>query len=104
VERRHSSNRIGHRPTTRIPRPPKWPRTGAIAVTPGAHSALVRFDSVTKQYGNADGRPALASLDLTIRQGEIIGIIGESGAGKSTLLQLINGLRSEEHTSELQSR
>src|SRR5699024_9911987 len=62
VERRHSSNIIGHGPTTRIPRPPKWPRTGAIAVTPGADSAIVRFDSVTKQYGNADGRPALASL------------------------------------------
>lgn len=61
-------------------------------MTPGADSAIVRFENVTKQYGNADGRPALASLDLTIRQGEIIGIIGESGAGKSTLLQLINGL------------
>lgn len=55
-------------------------------------SPIVRFDGVTVEYGNDDGHPALAGVDLTITPGEIIGIIGESGAGKTTLLSLINGL------------
>jgi len=37
---------------------------------------------------------ALQGLDLTINDGEIIGIVGESGSGKSTLLNIIGGLDS----------
>lgn len=35
---------------------------------------------------------ALKSVDLTIRQGEILGLIGDNGSGKSTLLKLIAGI------------
>lgn len=35
---------------------------------------------------------ALADVDITVRRGEIYGVIGRSGAGKSTLLRAINGL------------
>jgi ATP-binding cassette, subfamily B, bacterial PglK len=38
------------------------------------------------------GIPILRDIDLTIRKGETIGIIGESGSGKSTLVDLIIGL------------
>ena len=31
------------------------------------------------------------NINATVKQGEIIGIIGKNGAGKSTLLQLLNG-------------
>lgn len=42
-----------------------------------------------KQY---EGRQVLAVDELTIRQGEILGIVGPSGAGKSTLLRILSFL------------
>lgn len=38
---------------------------------------------------------ALTDIDLTIRQGEFICIVGASGCGKSTLLRIIGGLESQ---------
>ena len=35
---------------------------------------------------------AIDNLDLTIRKGEILGILGKNGAGKSTLLKMITGV------------
>lgn len=37
-------------------------------------------------------RHALKNIELTINQGEFVGIIGHTGSGKSTLVQLMNGL------------
>ena len=52
----------------------------------------IEFAGISKAYPN--GVQALQDIDLTIRQGEIFGIIGRSGAGKSTLLRLFNRLES----------
>lgn len=46
------------------------------------------LERVTVRYGA--GTPALDGIDLELRRGEIIGIVGESGAGKSTLLRLLD--------------
>jgi len=56
-------------------------------------STIVEFRSITKRFRSGVDEPAaLEDVTLSIRTGEIFGIVGESGAGKSTLLELVNGL------------
>lgn len=58
-------------------------------------AGAIRFEKISKIFPGRDGHAevrALDDVDLTVRRGEIFGIIGRSGAGKSTLLRLVNGL------------
>ncbi len=50
---------------------------------------LVRLVDVKRRFG---ATPALDGVSLTVRKGEILGVIGRSGAGKSTLIRCLNGL------------
>lgn len=50
---------------------------------------LIRLSNVDFSYGN---RKVLSKLDLIIRDGEKIALMGRNGAGKSTLLKLLNGI------------
>lgn len=54
----------------------------------------VRFENVSFGYGkgNKDGDMVLKNVDLNIRSGETIGIIGGTGSSKSTLVSLISRL------------
>lgn len=47
----------------------------------------IRFEQVSFAYGGT--KPVLKALDLQIRAGEKIGLVGRSGAGKSTLVNLL---------------
>ncbi len=56
-------------------------------------TALIELKSVGKDYRTGDETlHALAGVDLTIKSGEFIAIIGPSGSGKSTLANIIGGL------------
>ncbi|MDR3161890.1 MAG: phosphonate ABC transporter ATP-binding protein [Spirochaetaceae bacterium] len=52
---------------------------------------VIEVRDLKKVYRGSE-KPAVRDLNLTVRQGEMIGVIGPSGAGKSTLLRCINRL------------
>ena len=49
----------------------------------------IDFDHVTFSYKHGSGKNALTDIDLLIKSGETIGVIGGTGAGKSSLVNLI---------------
>src|SRR3954467_9159156 len=51
------------------------------------------IESVGKVFGSKKGNfVALTGIDLAVRRGEFVSLIGHSGCGKSTLLNLVAGL------------
>src|SRR5690348_16558522 len=54
---------------------------------------MIRLDGVGQVFDGREGRvTALEKIDLHVRGGEFVTLIGRSGCGKSTLLRLIAGL------------
>ena len=49
---------------------------------------VLRAESIVKRFG---ALTALAGVTLTLRRGEVLGLIGDNGAGKSTLIKIITG-------------
>ncbi len=50
---------------------------------------VVELHEVSRRFSD---RPALDGISLSLKRGEIVGLIGRSGAGKSTLIRCLNGL------------
>ncbi len=60
---------------------------------PSAHEAIVEFKDAEKHFVTPTGSvKAVDGVSLSIKRGEIFGVIGYSGAGKSTLVRMINAL------------
>jgi NitT/TauT family transport system ATP-binding protein len=57
-------------------------------------TTLVDIRGVCRSFPKGSGEELLVleKVDLTIRTGEIVGLLGRSGSGKSTLLRIIAGL------------
>lgn len=54
---------------------------------------IVTMEHVTKVYGEGDSRVwGLHDVSMTVKQGEIVSIVGASGSGKSTLLHVMGGV------------
>ena len=53
---------------------------------------VITFEKVKFAYPGAEGVWALNGIDLTVKKGEFLSVIGHNGSGKSTLARLVNGL------------
>ena len=65
----------------------------------GADVPVLRLRGLQKRFGQLH---ALKGIDLEVRRGEVVGLIGENGAGKSTLLKILTGIQpADEGTFEV---
>src|ERR1700688_2974543 len=68
-----------------------------VSTTPSARTSeeILNIRNVSRGFKKTQGDLlVLDGIDLTLRQGEIVGLLGRSGSGKSTLLRIISGLAS----------
>jgi branched-chain amino acid transport system permease protein len=76
-----------------FPEPILTPMPPTSAAPAGAALAvaepIIVATNVTKQFG---GVRALNGVSLTVREGELIGLVGPNGSGKTTLVNLLSGL------------
>lgn len=83
--------------TTAVPEP-EMPRVIS------RHSSEIRFENISFTYKaeTIDGEarpPALRNVDLTVKAGEVVAVIGENGSGKSTLINLLPRFYDPDHGS-----
>ncbi|HEX4139693.1 MAG TPA: LPS export ABC transporter ATP-binding protein [Candidatus Methylacidiphilales bacterium] len=74
------------------PFPPKAeeaPSNGDTAQANGDNSYLIQTRGLVKQYG---GRRVVNGVDIYVRPGEVVGLLGKNGAGKTTTFYMIVGL------------
>lgn len=55
---------------------------------PTSDRELVSMQGISKKYANVR---ALSNVDLILRQGEVVSLVGDNGAGKSTLIKILCG-------------
>jgi putative ABC transport system ATP-binding protein len=59
---------------------------------PAKSGPVLELDGVTKVYGEEPPVSALQGVSFSVRQGELVAIVGPSGSGKSTLLHVMGTL------------
>lgn len=67
-----------------------------MPVTPGSTAATAVLDLHRASFGY-QGRPVVTDVDLTVRRGEVVAILGPNGSGKTTMVKGLLGL--SEHLS-----
>ncbi len=69
---------------------------GAITETPGMTGTVLDAIGIEKSYQRGlwpvrRSQPVLRGSDLSLRPGEVVGLVGENGSGKSTLMKILVG-------------
>lgn len=54
---------------------------------------MIRLQNITKSFGQ---KPVLNGLDLEVKRGSCVGLVGENGSGKSTLLTIMAGAQKRD--------
>ncbi len=64
-----------------------------VTIQPEIAREAIHLSRVVKQFKNAAGVfTVLKGIDLLLKQGEFVSVVGKSGSGKSTLLNMITGI------------
>jgi simple sugar transport system ATP-binding protein len=50
---------------------------------------LYQLEGISKSFGQVE---ALKNMDMSVYEGEIVGLVGDNGAGKSTLIKILSGI------------
>ena len=64
---------------------------------------LIELKDVTKTYHDGKRKDvfAVSNFNLTLYEGETLGLVGESGCGKTTATRIVNGLAAENQLLEI---
>jgi simple sugar transport system ATP-binding protein len=66
---------------------------GATAPAPGNGTPALEVRGVTKRFG---ALVVLRGIDLVLKPGEVLGLVGDNGAGKSTLVKILSGFHGQD--------
>jgi len=69
---------------------------GSPTPIPGSGSvsdAVLEARGITKRFG---ALVVLRGIDLSLRRGEVLGLVGDNGAGKSTLVKILCGFQPQD--------
>ncbi|MHB8243223.1 MAG: ATP-binding cassette domain-containing protein, partial [Solirubrobacteraceae bacterium] len=71
---------------------PDAAKTGVVGPST-ADDDVLRVEHISKRFGPVT---ALRDVNLHLRKGEVLGLLGDNGAGKSTLIKIISGFQKQD--------